>query len=201
MILYQDNHVLLLEKPAGLLTQPSGTDEDSLEEQGKQLIGRPYLHAVHRLDRLVSGIVLFAKTSKALSRLTKAIRENQIQKKYLARVEGELPDQGTLEHYLLHGDRKALIVSSETPGAKKAILNYKKLENGLIEIDLITGRYHQIRAQFAAIGCPLIGDSKYGSKSYYKNGIALHHHQMTFPHPISKEEIVISSKSIKKEFL
>ena len=71
MILYQDNHVLLLEKPAGLLTQPSGTDEDSLEEQGKQLIGRPYLHAVHRLDRLVSGIVLFAKTSKALSRLTK----------------------------------------------------------------------------------------------------------------------------------
>lgn len=199
-IIYEDNHLLVLNKPAGLLTQPSGTTQDSLEAQGKQFIktrdhkpGNVFLEAAHRLDRPVSGIVLFAKTSKALSRLQQAIRERHCEKTYLALVEGAPPKpEATLEHTLLHTHHKAEV----HPDGKPAILNYKALKSTknstLLEIQLITGRYHQIRAQLAVIGCPILGDTKYGSTHPSKT-IALHHTRLTISHPTTKEELIFES--------
>lgn len=201
-ILYVDNHILVVIKPAGLATQPSLDNENNLELQAKAWIkkeyqkpGAVYLHAVHRLDKPVSGLVLFARTSKALSRLNASMRSKEFTKKYTALVEGHIKaDEGTLEHYLVHGDRKALLASKDTPGAKLCKLHYKVLERfkeaTLVRIDLDTGRYHQIRAQFAAAGHPIVGDAKYGAKPSYLpvKTIALHQGEMSFPHPVTKEE-------------
>lgn len=205
-ILYEDNHLLVVEKPAGLPTQPSEHSHDSLEEQAKRWIkishnkpGNVFLHAIHRLDKAVSGIVVFAKTSKALSRLNDAIRKKLVSKLYVAWVEGIPPhEEGILEHFLLHDDFKAAVVTDKAKGAKPARLHYriikKKEKQCLVEIDLETGRYHQIRAQLSAIGCPIIGDVKYGIKQHYENdGIALHHTKMVLPHPITGEKLVFES--------
>lgn len=209
-ILYQDNHLLAVVKPAGLATQPSPTSDASLEKLCKEWIkketGKPgnvYLHAIHRLDKPVSGIVLFAKSSKALSRLNEAMRMKHMQKTYLALVEGNLPQsEGNLEHYLLHGDHYAHVVPETALGAKSARLRYvvtaskeiNKKVYSLVEIKLETGRYHQIRAQMSAIGYPIIGDSKYGSHVSYKEGaIALSHAHFSFPHPTTGEIISLST--------
>lgn len=199
-IIYQDNHQLVVEKPSGLLTQPSGTEQDSLESQAKQWIkehcnkpGAVFLHAIHRLDRPVGGIVLFARTSKALSRLQESSRYKQIVKRYVALVEGTLEtSQGTLEHYLVHEEHHARVATSKESEAKKAILHYhvlnKKKGLSLVEIELESGRYHQIRAQLSAIGHPIVGDVRYGSKKPYRQGeIALHHTYLQIPHPITNE--------------
>lgn len=196
--LYEDNHLLILNKPAGLLTQPSGTDQDSLEQQAKAWIktiyhkpGNVFLEAVHRLDRPVSGIVVFCKTSKALSRLNAAMRSKQTHKIYWAWVEGSPPKaEGELEHYLLHDDFHARVVAEGYPEGKIARLRYRVLERKeqrtLVEIELETGRYHQIRLQMSAIGCPICGDQKYGSRFEYQPGaIALHHRSLTIPHPVT----------------
>ncbi len=189
-----------------MLTQPSGTDRENLEELGKQWLkekyqkpGNVFLEAVHRLDQAVSGIVLFAKTSKALSRLTKAIREHKVVKVYHARVEIKPKEsQGTLEHFLKHGDHCSKIVPGGSPGAKRARLHYRTIEEGktsILEVTLETGRYHQIRCQLSAIGSPILGDRKYGSQQpYSKKGIALSHVRMEFQHPISGETLVVSMK-------
>lgn len=201
-ILYVDNHILVVVKPAGLATQPSLDNEDSLELQAKAWIkkeyqkpGAVYLHAVHRLDKPVSGLVLFARTSKALSRLNASMRSKEFTKKYTALVEGNIKaDEGTLEHFLVHGDRKAFVASQGSPEAKLCKLHYKVLKRfvkaTLLEIDLDTGRYHQIRAQFAAMGHPIVGDAKYGARPtrLAVKGIALHQGEMSFPHPVTKEE-------------
>lgn len=197
-ILYEDNHLLVVCKPAGLLTQPSGTEQMSLEVYAKDWIkhkyqkpGKAFLEALHRLDKPVSGIVLFARTSKALSRLNIFLREKQSHKLYLAVVEGNLPfEEGSLEHYLLHDEYHARIVNKEFPDAKLARLKYRKISSSgplsLLEIDLETGRYHQIRAQLSFMGCPIVGDVKYGSSVKLQEGIiALHHHRLIIPHPIS----------------
>ena len=157
--------------------------------------GNVFLHPVHRLDKAVSGLVLFARTSKALSRLQEMMRERKITKIYHALVDGELPsEQGRLVHHLIHGSFRAE-VSRE---GKESILDYQvlKREKGatLLEINLITGRYHQIRAQLSAIGCPVLGDEKYGSKRTWKKGIALHHSEMRFEHPVTKESLVLKTK-------
>ncbi len=201
-VLYCDNHVLAIDKPAMLVTQATEGHRTSLEEQAKQWIkdkfakpGAVFLHAVHRLDKEVSGIVLFARTSKALSRLNEAMREGKIHKTYHALVEGTMPSKrGTLEHKLEHGEHRAIV----HPSGKTAILHYVVLEQkgdtALVEVQLETGRYHQIRAQLAAVGCPIVGDKKYGSYREFKGaGIALCHVKITFPHPISKEETTIES--------
>lgn len=204
-VIYEDNHLLVVDKPAGIPTQPTAQSQDSLEEQAKSWIkakhnkpGKVFLHAIHRLDKSASGIVVFAKTSKALSRLNDAIRQKAIKKWYLAWVEGiPHPHTGTLEHYLIHDDFKASVVHSSAKGAKLARLHYQMIKHdehqSLLEIELETGRYHQIRAQLAAIGCPILGDIKYGSQQKLKSGIALHHTKMTVPHPTTGEPLSLES--------
>jgi 23S rRNA pseudouridine1911/1915/1917 synthase len=205
--IYEDNHLLVLNKPCGLLTQPSGTDQESLEQLAKDWIkirdhkpGNVFLEAVHRLDRPVSGVVVFAKTSKALSRLNESSRNKKMRKLYWAWLEGNLPvEQGTLEHYLVHDDYYAKCVERNSPGAKLAQLNFKVLErkNGKtkVEIELLTGRYHQIRAQFSAIGFPIWGDGKYGGEeSFGENAIALHHCRLELTHPVSQENLVLEAQ-------
>ena len=190
-IIHCDNHILVVNKPPGIATQPD------LEELAKAWVkkkyqkpGNVFLHPIHRLDKSVGGIVLFARTSKALSRLQALMRERKISKTYEALVEGHLPKkEGTLKHFLVHGDHKAFV----DPKGKEAILHYTVLEEKkdttLLSIDLTTGRYHQIRAQFSAIGHPVVGDKKYGSSCFFQNGIALRHVRMAFEHPVTQEPL------------
>lgn len=205
-VVYSDNHVVVIDKPAGLLTQPSGTDQISAESLAKEWVkekfnkpGKVFLEAVHRIDKPVSGIVLFAKTSKALSRLQQAMREKKTHKMYLAVVENLFKDPaGALEHYLIHDEFKAKVVSESTPDAKYARLKYKVLKTkgnlSLVEIELETGRYHQIRVQFSAIGHPIVGDTKYGSTTPFGNDeIALNHHRLQVAHPVTGEILVLNS--------
>jgi 23S rRNA pseudouridine1911/1915/1917 synthase len=206
-ILYEDNHLLVVDKPAGLLTQPSGTSQDSLESWAKNYIkekyqkpGNVFLEAVHRLDKPVSGIVVFAKTSKALSRLQEAMRSKSCRKIYEALVENLPPQQeGILEHYLIHDDYQASVVAKSVAGAKLCRLHYRVLEGGApyikLEIELETGRYHQIRAQLSAIGCPIVGDVKYGSKSEFEGSkIALKHVKMELPHPVTQVKLILTAE-------
>lgn len=195
--IYCDNHLLILNKPSGVATQPEFHLE--AKEWVKATFAKPgavFLEPIHRLDKPVSGIVVFARTSKALSRLNEALRLRKIRKFYLAIVEGEMAAEGTLTHYLVHGDFEAHVVGSEDPRGKKALLHYKREEvkhnRSLIEVELETGRYHQIRAQFGAIGSPIWGDSKYGSQ-VKKESIALHHHRLLLEHPTTKEQLVFES--------
>lgn len=204
-VLFEDNHLLAVNKPAEMLTQASGTNQEALESFLRAEIkirdhkeGNVFLHALHRLDKGASGVVLFAKSSKALSRMTQAIREKTTKKIYWALVEGVVnPEKGVLEHYLIHGDHRAEIVGAQHPQGKHSLLNYSKISESdrytLLEIELITGRYHQIRAQWAEKGFPLIGDQKYGSKSVFK-GIALHHRRLAFFHPITKEQMEVEAE-------
>lgn len=209
-VIFEDNHMLVVNKPAGVLTQPSGTEQESLEAIAKQWLkekyqkpGNVFLEAVHRIDKPVSGIVLFARTSKGLSRLNASLRDKKSQKVYLALVEGVPQAQsGILEHYLVHDDFQARVVLKQDPQGKLARLHYKILERQgnqtLIEIILDTGRYHQIRAQLAAIGCPICGDARYGASITFSDSfrsaarqamqpgkIALHHWRLSIPHPIT----------------
>lgn len=199
-VLFEDNHLLAVNKPAGLATQPSEHNEQNLEDQAKAYIkiayqkpGNVYLHPLHRLDKPASGIVLFAKTSKSLSRLQEAMRGQELKKIYWAIVEGKVvPEEGTLKHRLAHESHRATVCKD----GKEALLHYKVIDHikshSVVEIELQTGRYHQIRAQFSAIGHPVVGDTKYGAKTKLaKEAIALHHMQLEFSHPVTKEPIVI----------
>lgn len=206
-ILYEDNHLLALVKPAGLLTQPTDTDTDSLETRAKAFIkqrdhkpGAVFLHALHRLDRQASGIVLFAKTQKALSRVAAALRDQSVVKEYVALVQGEgQPPCAPLVDYLVHGDHRAEVVSPSHPDAKRSELIILAAESigqkqWKVRIKLVTGRYHQIRAQLSAHGFPILGDSKYGSTVPYTDGaIALHHSALTLIHPTRRTELSLRS--------
>jgi 23S rRNA pseudouridine1911/1915/1917 synthase len=206
-VLYFDNHLLVVNKPAGLLTQPNGTSEKSLEDYCKEWLkcrlekpGNVFLEAVHRLDRPVSGVVVFAKTSKALSRLNQFQREHNFQKIYRVIVEGSCSSQGVLENYLIHQNHFAKIVEEPTvteKDAKYCRLDYRLIQKNerisLLEIELKTGRYHQIRAQLAHVGWPVLGDRKYGSTLFEllqnSEQIALHHQTLTILHPIHQQKI------------
>ena len=204
-VLFCDNHILIAAKPAGLLTQPDDSGNDSLEAFVKDWVKREYqkegavfLHCIHRLDRPVSGLVLFARTSKALSRLNEQSRKIEIQRSYIAEVEGILPQKmGRLDHYLIHGDHRSLIGKSGQEGAKQARLKYEVLHymphSTLVRIELETGRYHQIRAQFGAIGHPVHGDKKYGAQNGDGRTIRLHSAKMAFEHPVTKEILTFES--------
>jgi 23S rRNA pseudouridine1911/1915/1917 synthase len=202
-ILFCDNHLVIAMKPPGWLTQPDDSNRDDLESFVKEWVkkefnknGNVFLHCIHRLDRVASGLVLFAKTSKALTRLNEFSRANKIKRFYHAEVEGIIPKKsGHLEHYLIHGDHRA-IVSNEKEG-KKAQLTYQveeiKEHTTTVQIELQTGRYHQIRAQFAFIGHPIVGDSRYNAKSGREDEIHLACTDLTFPHPITREDVSFRS--------
>ena len=210
-IIFIDNHLIAVTKPAGLLTQPDRNTDESLIDQTRQWIKEKYnkpnnifLGLVHRLDRNVSGIVLFARTSKAASRLSKQFREGTPKKHYRAIVLGKLKEEHTtLVHYLRkEKSLRATVFPRETPTAKRSELSYKvinSLENkSLLEVSLSTGRFHQIRAQMAFIGHPIIGDVKYGAPEPLPNQeIALYAHKLVFSHPVSNEEITLTAPEPK----
>lgn len=205
-ILFADNHVLAVNKPAGLLSQDSGTGLRNLEDWAREWVrvdkakeGAVFLNAVHRIDKAVSGIVLFARTSKALSRLNEDIRKRNCKKVYHVLVEGAPPKPSDeLIHWLAHEHQRAEVCREGAKGAQRAVLRYKVLQLigklTVLEVDLETGRYHQIRAQLAAIGCPIAGDEKYGAKQKPEgSGIALHHRQLEITHPTLKTPVVIEA--------
>ena len=208
-VLYEDNHLIAVFKPAGILVQGDSSNEECLMDQVKSYLkekyhkpGNVFLGLIHRLDRPVSGIVLFAKTSKGASRLSEQFRNHTIKKIYQALIENRnsspLPITGTLINYLKKDSQKnkVAVFDNPTPEALRAELSYKVLEQHadrmLVEIELKTGRPHQIRAQFAHAGHPLVGDAKYGALIPWTDGIALCAIKLEFNHPIkSTEKIVI----------
>jgi 23S rRNA pseudouridine1911/1915/1917 synthase len=196
-ILFIDNHLLAVNKPSGVLTQPTDKEVRSLEVELKtwlkneyQKPGAVFLGVLHRLDKQVSGVVLFARTSKALVRLNESIKSKKFQKTYYALVEGRFEkEEGFFEDFIFHGEHQASICRSDHPEAKFARLSYKVLKyidnSTLLQIELETGRYHQIRIQFASRGFPIISDAKYGGlKVFSEDRIALHHFQLKFFHPV-----------------
>lgn len=207
-VLFEDNHIIIINKRVGDIVQGDKTGDKPLSEVVKSYIkdkynkpGNVYLGVVHRLDRPTSGVVIFARTSKALSRLNQALRDKTIQKTYWAIVK-QTPEKeaDTLIHYLIKNPKnnKSTAYTSEKQGAKKAVLHYKilkKFDNySLLEIDLETGRHHQIRVQLAYIGSPIKGDLKYGfSRSNKDGGIQLHARKIKFTHPVSKEILEIEA--------
>ncbi len=207
-IIYEDNHVLVINKKVGQLVQGDKTGDESLLDSIKNFIkkrdqkpGNVFLGLVHRIDRPTSGLVIYAKTSKALSRLTQLVKNREIKKTYWAVVTKEMiPQSQRLVHYLQKNEKtnKATVFTKPTDGAKESILNYqiiKTLDNyQLLEIDLETGRHHQIRAQLSKIGVPIKGDLKYGSpRSNPDGGIHLHARKLAFIHPVTNENIEITA--------
>lgn len=208
-IIYLDNHLLVVNKPIGMATQPTSIAGDiSLEEYYKDVLkhkynkpGNVFLQPVHRIDRPVSGLVLFARTSKALTRLMEEMRKKNMQKIYHAIVEGNVSSEKVvLENYLEHDNFFAKIVSKKSTKAKYCRLHYfllkKFAQYSLIEITLDTGRYHQIRAQLSASGHAILGDRQYGSQVLLANhqGILLHHYQATFCHPVQLQTTCLQAK-------
>lgn len=207
-ILYEDNHIIVVNKRAGDIVQGDKTGDKPLSDVIKNYIkdkynkpGNVYLGVVHRLDRPTTGIVLFAKTSKALPRLNKLFAEKKTSKTYWSLVKNKPPKvQDRLVHWLKKNPKnnKSTAFDTEVEGSKKAILNYrvlKTLDNFyLLEIDLETGRHHQIRCQLAKIDCPIKGDLKYGFPRSNKDAsISLHARQLEFTHPVKKEKVSITA--------
>ena len=206
-ILYEDNHLIAINKRCGQIVQGDKTGDTTLPDEIKAYLkekynkpGNVFCGVIHRLDRPVSGVVIFAKTSKALSRMNQSVKEHQLKKTYWALTKNKPPkDQDSLEDWLIRNEKnnKTYVVKTDTKDAKRAHLNYtlKGRSSGgyyLLEIDLHTGRHHQIRAQLANIGCVIKGDLKYGAeRSNSDGGIALHARKVTFIHPVSKAEITI----------
>jgi 23S rRNA pseudouridine1911/1915/1917 synthase len=210
-VLFSDNHVLAVDKPPGMLTQATVQCRESVETWGKEWIrkeknkpGNVFLHSVHRLDRPVGGIVLLARTDKALSRLNAAMRNRKISKTYLTIVSPP-PSVGkaTLQHRIRHSARHAVIVDGNEEQAKTASLSFvvkaKNTTFALLEVVIETGRYHQIRAQLAHAGMPVVGDRKYGGRPLPNaltidgGTIALHHAKIAFPHPVGGRRVTVVS--------
>jgi 23S rRNA pseudouridine1911/1915/1917 synthase len=206
-ILFEDNHLIAVNKKAGDLVQGDQTGDVPLPEVLKEYLkekfqkpGNVFLGVIHRLDRPTTGVVLFARTSKGLERMNAAFKNRSTQKTYWAVVEGITEEKGTLHHFLKKNAKtnKAIVFNRAEEGAKEAKLSYKRLLAGdrysLIEIDLHTGRHHQIRAQFSAIGHAVKGDVKYGARRAEKDhSICLHARSLTFEHPTTKEQIEIQA--------
>ena len=205
-VVYEDNHIIIVNKRSGEIVQGDKTGDKPLSDTVKEYIkeayakpGNVFLGVVHRLDRPVSGLVVFARTSKALSRLNDMFRTGDVHKTYWALIKNRPPhEEGTIESWLVRNEKqnKSYAYDTERPNAKKAVLHYRLLAHSdkyyLLEIDLKTGRHHQIRCQLAKMGCPIKGDLKYGfDRSNPDGGISLHAHSASFIHPVSKEAIEI----------
>ncbi len=215
-ILYEDNHLIVVNKHCGELVQPDRESDEALENDIKAMIkvrdhkpGDVFLGVVHRIDRPVSGAVVFAKTSKALTRLNEMIRNGEIRKTYWAITEATPnPEQGSLTHYIVRDGRTNRSRAYDKPKAdgKKAMLNYQVLGRStnytLVEVELLTGRHHQIRAQLSKIGCSIKGDLKYGAKrSNPDGGISLHSRRVELLHPVRKEPLSIEAPVPAKDNL
>ena len=207
-VVYEDNHIIIVNKQSGEIVQGDKTGDRPLSDIVKQYIkekyqkpGEVFLGVVHRLDRPVSGLVVFARTSKALTRLNKMFAEGEVHKTYWAIVKNT-PEQpeGTLTHWLVRNEKqnKSYAFTTEKPNAKKAILKYKVIgcsnNYTLLEVNLMTGRHHQIRCQLAAMGCPIKGDLKYGAPRSNPDGsISLMSRHVEFTHPVSKQQIAVEA--------
>lgn len=202
-VLYEDNHLLVVNKPALLPTMGVAADKPSLLALAKDYVrekydkpGNVYLGVVSRLDAPVTGVVLLARTSKAAARLTKAFKDREVQKTYWA-VVSEIPEplEGTIEHYLRKDERhrKMHVTNAGAQDAQLARLSYCVLKEAndlaLVQVELETGRKHQIRVQLAKLGHPIVGDRKYGSSMEFPRGIALHSKRLEIEHPVRKEKI------------
>jgi len=211
-VLFEDNHLIIINKQVGDIVQGDKTGDTPLSDIVKAYIkekyfkaGNVFLGVVHRLDRPTSGIVVFAKTSKALERFNKMLRDKKVTKTYWAVVKNKPPKEAnTLINFLKKNPKnnKSTVFKTEAEGSKKAILHYKLIKSldnyHLLEVDLETGRHHQIRAQLSAISCPIKGDLKYGFDRSNKNGgIHLHARQIAFIHPVSKEQISVTAPTPK----
>ncbi|WP_235298859.1 RluA family pseudouridine synthase [Portibacter marinus] len=209
IIIYEDNHLIAVNKRGGELSQKDKTNDDSLIEKVKAYLkikynkpGEVYLGSIHRLDRPTSGVIIYARTSKALTRMNDIFKKRNLTKKYLALVNRKPPEiKAKLEHYLEknHIKNKSFVTHSKNTNAKKAELEYEVLSevNGafVLSVNLLTGRHHQIRCQLAAIGCPIIGDLKYGhQKANSDKSICLHCSELSFTHPVKKELLLIRAK-------
>lgn len=203
-VVYEDNHIIVVNKTSSEIVQGDKTGDIPLSETVKQYLkekyqkpGNVFVGVAHRLDRPVSGLVVFAKTSKALSRLNEMFKNSEVKKTYWAIVK-ECPREleGELVHYLVRNEKqnKSYAYDKEVPDSKKAILHYRLIARSqnynLLEVDLKTGRHHQIRCQLAKMGCPIKGDLKYGfARSNSDGSICLHARRISFIHPVSKEQI------------
>mgnify|MGYP002854669573 CR=1 FL=1 len=207
-VLYEDNHIIIVAKSAGEIVQGDKTGDTPLSEMVKAYIkeryakpGEVFLGVVHRLDRPVSGVVVFARTSKALARLNEIFRTQEVHKTYWALVHHAPSElKATLTHYLVRNEKqnKSYAYTHERPNAKKAVLDYEVIGHSdryhLVEVHLHTGRHHQIRCQLAAIGCPIRGDLKYGAPRSNPDGsISLHARSIRFEHPVSHREIFVEA--------
>lgn len=206
-VLYEDNHLLCVVKPPGMLSQGDRTGDVSLLDAARMYIkkkhhkpGNVYLGLVHRLDRPVGGVVVFARTSKAAKRLSEAFRSRDVEKHYLAVVSGRPdPEAGEPVDFLKKSGAKTIITTPDDPEGKEARLRYHVLESvddmSLVSVELLTGRRHQIRVQLAEIGCPVIGDVKYGGKKLPTGGsIALLARRLIVPHPVSGDPVELSAR-------
>ncbi|KAA6325355.1 Ribosomal large subunit pseudouridine synthase D [termite gut metagenome] len=207
-VIYEDNHIIVVNKTGSEIVQGDKTGDTPLSETVqlhlKEKYGKPgnvFIGVVHRVDRPVSGLVIFSKTSKALSRLNEMFKNGEIKKIYWAVVKNQPKEfEGELVHYLTRNEKenKSYARDNKVPNSKKAILHYKLIGHSqnyhLLEIELKTGRHHQIRCQLAKIGCPVKGDLKYGSPRSNSDGsICLHARRISFIHPVSKELIELES--------
>lgn len=207
-VLYEDNHLLIVNKPAGLLVQPDATTPEALETLLKQYIkqkydkpGEVFLGVCHRIDRPVSGIVIFAKTSKALARMNELFKTRNITKTYWAVVENKPPQpQAVLKHWLKKDGtkNKSYAYTKPVQDSSPCELSYQLLATGdryyLLEVNPVTGRHHQIRVQLAHMGCPIKGDIKYGAKRTNRDGsICLHARSIAFTHPVKNEPVQITA--------
>lgn len=207
-VVYEDNHIIIVAKESGEIVQGDKTGDVPLSETVKQYIkdkyqkpGAVFLGVTHRLDRPVSGLVVFARTSKALTRLNNMFRNGEIHKTYWAIVQSPPQSQeGTLRHWLVRNERqnKSYAHDHEVPDSKEAVLKYRLMGQSerywLLEVNLLTGRHHQIRCQLAAMGSPIKGDLKYGARRSNPDGsISLLARRIEFVHPVSKESIVVES--------
>lgn len=207
-VLYEDNHIIIVNKLPGEIVQGDKTGDKPLSDIVKEYLkekyhkpGNVFCGVTHRLDRPTSGVVVFARTSKALSRLNELFRKGEVDKTYWAVVKKRPPlEEDTLVHYLIKNEKnnKSTAYLSEKPNTKKAVLRYKLIASSekyhLLEIKLETGRHHQIRSQLAKIGCPIKGDLKYGAERSNPDGsISLHARSISFVHPVSKELINVTA--------
>ena len=208
-VVYEDNHIIIVNKFSGEIVQGDKTGDKPLSDIVKEYIkekynkpGNVFLGVVHRLDRPVSGLVVFAKTSKALSRLNDMFRTGDVHKTYWAITKRrDIAPEGTLTDWLTRNERqhKSYAHDREVPGAKQAVLKYKVRSVSdnymLLEVTLLTGRHHQIRCQLAHMGCPIKGDLKYGAPRSNPDGsISLHSRRVEFVHPVSKEQICVEAE-------